>query len=84
MKKLDVGSMVRYVGWQSQYKNPVLYLLVGRTGVVSGKSDIAGYDWLVEMDEGCYDLYAKSIHLEVIDEKESDNWSEISKELSTI
>lgn len=84
MKRLDIGVRVRYVGKQKQYKNAVLYLLIGRTGIIRSRSSIPGYDWSVEMDEGCYDLECQSNALEPIDDEQADNWTEKQAELEAV
>lgn len=63
---------VRYVGGQSTYSNPILYLLIGRTGVIQSVSSKKNMDWFVEMDEGCYDIDAQSWSLVPIENNESD------------
>ena len=72
MKKLGVGVRVRYIGGQQRYANAVLYLLIGRTGVIAARSTVEGMDWLVEMDEGAYDIDAMASALVPIDDNESD------------
>lgn len=72
MRKLEVGVRVRYVGQQSRYKNPALYLLIGRTGIIRSRSSVPGMDWVVEMDVGCYDLDAKAMALVPIEDHEAD------------
>ena len=72
MRQLGIGVRVRYIGGQSQYSNPLLYALIGRTGVITGPSDVAGMDWSIEMDGGCLDLDAVARALEPIDDCEAD------------
>ncbi len=72
MKPLEIGVRVRYIGGQSRYSNPLLYALIGRTGVITGPSDVSGMDWSVEMDGGCLDLDAVARALEPIGDCEAD------------
>lgn len=72
IKRLAVGVRVRYIGGQKQYANAALYLLIGRTGIIVARSTVDGMDWLVEMDEGAYDIDAKSCALVPIDAEKSD------------
>jgi hypothetical protein len=72
MTKLGVGVRVRYIGGQQRYANAVLYLLIGRTGVIAARSRVEGMDWLVEMDEGAYDIDAMASALVPIDDDEAD------------
>jgi hypothetical protein len=72
---LNIGVRVRYIGGQPIYNNAILYLLVGRTGVITARSTVPGMDWSVEMDEGCFDLDAQAQTLEPIDDAQADNWT---------
>ena len=72
MKKLSIGSRVRYIGGQQKYNNAALYLLIGRTGVIKSKSTITGMDWHVVMDFGVFDIDAGEKTLEPIEEDHSD------------
>lgn len=80
MKQLKIGIRVRYIGGQAKYNNAALYLLVGRTGVITARSKIPGTDWFVEMDEGCYDLDAAAKTLEPIDDDQADSWKAEERE----
>lgn len=80
MKQLKIGDRVRYIGGQAKYNCATLYLLIGRTGVITDRSTRPGTDWHVEMDEGCYDLDAAEKTLEPIDDDEADNWMEEERE----
>lgn len=75
-RELAPGVRVRYIGEKYPFKNPVLLLLVGRTGVIKAPSQIPGLDWDVEMDEGAYSLDAAAEGLIPIDDDEADNWGE--------
>lgn len=75
MKQLKIGVRVRYIGGQAKYNNAALYLLIGRTGVITARSTMPGMDWSVEMDEGCYDLDAAANTLEPTDDDQADNWT---------
>ncbi len=72
MSQLTVGTRVRYIGGQSYYNNPVCLILIGHTGIIRSVSSHPDADWDVEMDEGCFDLDAKSCVLEPIDECDKD------------
>lgn len=80
MKQLKIGVRVRYIGGQGKYNNAALYLLIGRTGVITARSTMPGMDWFVEMDEGCYDLDAAANTLEPIDDDQADNWTAEDRE----
>lgn len=80
MKKLNIGVRVRYIGGQQKYNNAVLYLLIGRTGVIKSRSTMLGKDWFVEMDEGCYDIDAEANTLEPIDDDQADDWKAEERE----
>jgi len=80
MKQLKIGVRVRYIGGQAKYNNAALYLLIGRTGVITARSTMPGMDWSVEMNEGCYDLDAAANTLEPIDDDQADNWTEDERE----
>lgn len=84
MKKLNVGSRVRYIGGQKTYNNAVLYLLIGRTGVIKSKSTMPGMDWYVEMDMGIIDIDAAEKTLEPIDDEQSDSWMANERELEVV
>ena len=73
MKKLGIGTRVRYIGGQKQYHDATLYALIGRTGVIRSKSTVPEMDWFVEMDIGFMDLDAKSKALEPIANSEADD-----------
>lgn len=75
MKQLEIGVRVRYIGWQAEYNNAVLYLLIWRTGVITARSTVPGMDWFVEMDEGCYDIDVEANTLEPIDDGQEDKWT---------
>lgn len=83
-RELDIGVRVRYIGQKRQFKNIILLLLVNRTGVITGKSTDHGYDWEVSMDEGAYDISAKSEALIPIDDNDADNLIESKKELEDV
>ena len=63
MKQLKIGVRVRYIGGQAKYNNAALYLLIGRTGVITARSTMPGMDWSVEMDEGATTLTQRPIPL---------------------
>ena len=73
------GSRAVHRG-QEKYNNAALYLLIGRTGVITARSTTPGMDWSVEMDEGCYDLDAAANTLEPIDDDHADNWTAEKRE----
>lgn len=68
---MKIGSKVKYIGGQAQYRNPLLLAVIGRTGTIRSVSSIHGFDWDVEMDEGCIDLDAQEIALIEINDDES-------------
>ncbi len=72
MKPLGVGVRVRYIGGQKTYNNPVIYAIIGRTGIIRSKSQIPFMDWFVEMDLGMFDIDAQSCALVPIDEDQAD------------
>ena len=74
MQKLKIGDRVRFIGQSWGYKNPVLLMLVNRTGVIESISDKAEADWFVRMDEGVIDIDAKSEVLEKIEPHEAGNF----------
>lgn len=76
MKKLGIGTPVRYIGGQKQYHDSALYALIGRTGVIRARSTVPGMDWFVEMDIGVLDLDARSKTLEPITYSEADDAAE--------
>ena len=76
MKALKPGVRVRYVGQKRTPKNIILIALYGRTGIIRSASNESGYDWRVEMDEGAYDIDAKSEALEPIDDCDADCWTQ--------
>lgn len=74
MKTLKPGMRVRYIGQKGIPKQIVLLALYGRTGVIRSVSGDPRFDWDVEMDEGAYDIDAKSEALEPIEENDADCW----------
>ncbi len=74
MKILKPGMRVRYIGQKGIPKDIMLLALYGRTGVIRSVSRDPRFDWDVEMDEGAYDLDAKSEALEPIEESDADCW----------
>jgi hypothetical protein len=72
MARLAIGVRVRFIGQPHPFQNTVNLLLVGRTGVIRNASSLPGYDWFVEMDEGCYDIDADSRSLVPIGDDEAD------------
>ena len=75
MKTLKPGVRVRYLGQKATPNNIILIALYGRTGVIRSPSTQVGYDWHVEMDEGAYDIDAKSEALEPINDCDADFWT---------
>ena len=82
MKTLKPGVRVRYRGQQVPPSNIILIALYGRTGVIRSASNRASYDWYVEMDEGAYDIDARSEALEPINDCDADCWTEKEPALS--
>ena len=76
MKTLKPGVRVRYIGNKRTPKNILLIALYGRTGIIRSPANEHGYDWYVEMDEGAYDIDAKSEALEPIDDSDADCWTQ--------
>ena len=74
-RKLGPGVRVRFIGQKRPFKNIVLLVLVGRTGVIQSASSLPGLDWFVQMDEGAYDIDASSDALVPIDDEDADNWN---------
>ena len=83
MQKLGPGVKVRFIGQKRPFKNPVLLILVGRTGVIQSQSSLPGCDWYVVMDEGAYDIDAAAEALVPIEDDEADNWMIREVELET-
>jgi hypothetical protein len=84
MRQLVPGVRVRFIGQPEPFKNVTCLLLVGRTGVILGPSSVAGMDWEVEMDEGCYDLDAQNSALVPIADKEADAKTTTTKDLEAV
>ena len=84
MKQLQPGVRVRYIGQKHPFNNVVLLLLIGRTGVIKGRSSEPACDWFVSMDEGAYDLDAAAEALIPIDDDDADNWNERHAELEAV
>lgn len=72
MRKLGIGVRVRYIGQAQPFQNPILLILVGRTGIIRDRSTMAGCDWFVEMDEGCIDLDSAAECLIPISDSDAD------------
>lgn len=72
MKRLQPGTRVRVVHQGFPYTDPVALLLVGRTGVIRGRSTLPRMDWDVEMDNGCFDADCSASVLVPIDDHEAD------------
>ena len=73
MKKLGIGTPVRYIGGLKQYHDSALYALIGRTGVIRARSTVPGMDWFVSMDIGSLDIEANAKVLEPIADSEADD-----------
>lgn len=69
MRRLGIGVRVRYIGQSWPMSNVLNLLLVGHAGVIRSRSTRDGFDWFVVMDEGCFDLDAKSEALVPLDEQ---------------
>lgn len=83
-QKLDIGIRVRFIGNGKPFKNPILYALLNRTGVIKSHSNAVGCDWSVNMDEGYLDLDTTAEMLEPIDDNEKDCWFNEDKEFELV